>query len=161
MVLDRKRVACPLQIGGKFLPEVEEFKYLGVLFTTQCGGDLTGPGGVILSPNWPEWYGEGEDCSWRIHVGEDKRVLLDVQLLNISDSDMLTFTDGDEVTTRILGRYVGGSSPFKLSSSTPDLTVSFHSDPAGLVFGKGEGFIINYMGESKGVCRAASSTQSG
>lgn len=46
----------------------------------QCGGDLTGPGGVILSPNWPEWYGEGEDCSWRIHVDEDKRVLLDVQL---------------------------------------------------------------------------------
>ncbi|XP_047227994.1 seizure 6-like protein isoform X4 [Girardinichthys multiradiatus] len=119
------------------------------LCKAQCGGDLTGPGGVILSPNWPEWYGEGEDCSWRIHVGEDKRVLLDVQLLNISDSDMLTFTDGDEVTTRILGRYVGGSGPFKLSSSTPDLTVSFHSDPAGLVFGKGEGFIINYMEVSR------------
>ncbi|XP_043951752.1 seizure 6-like protein isoform X4 [Gambusia affinis] len=119
------------------------------LCKAQCGGDLTGPGGVILSPNWPEWYGEGEDCSWRIHVGEDKRVLLDVQLLNISDSDMLTFTDGDEVTTRILGRYVGGSSPFKLSSSTPDLTVTFHSDPAGLVFGKGEGFIINYIEVSR------------
>ncbi|KAM8853081.1 seizure 6-like protein isoform 1-T2 [Synchiropus picturatus] len=115
----------------------------------QCGGDLTGPGGVILSPNWPEWYGEGEDCSWRIHVAEDKRVLLDVQLLNISDSDMLTITDGDEVTTRILGRYMGGSGPFKLSSTTPDLTVTFHSDPAGLVFGKGEGFIINYMEVSR------------
>ncbi|XP_026153281.1 seizure 6-like protein isoform X2 [Mastacembelus armatus] len=119
------------------------------LCKAQCGGDLTGPGGVILSPNWPEWYGEGEDCSWRIHVGEDKRVLLDVQLLNISDSDMLTITDGDEVTTRILGRYVGGSSPFKLSSTTPDLTVTFHSDPAGLVFGKGEGFIINYIEVSR------------
>uniref|UniRef100_UPI0037E88287 seizure 6-like protein n=1 Tax=Semicossyphus pulcher TaxID=241346 RepID=UPI0037E88287 len=119
------------------------------LCKAQCGGDLSGPGGVILSPNWPEWYGEGEDCSWRIHVGEDKRVLLDVQLLNISDSDMLTITDGDEVTTRILGRYVGGSSPFKLSSTTPDLTVTFHSDPAGLVFGKGEGFIINYMEVSR------------
>ncbi|XP_035481155.2 seizure 6-like protein isoform X1 [Scophthalmus maximus] len=119
------------------------------LCKAQCGGDLTGPGGVILSPNWPEWYGEGEDCSWRIHVGEDKRVLLDVQLLNISDSDMLTITDGDEVTTRILGRYIGGTSPFKLSSTTPDLTVTFHSDPAGLVFGKGEGFIINYMEVSR------------
>ncbi len=74
--------------------------------------------------------------------------LSSVLRLNISDSDMLTITDGDEVTTRILGRYVGGSSPFKLSSTTPDLTVTFHSDPAGLVFGKGEGFIINYMGES-------------
>ncbi|XP_036384771.1 seizure 6-like protein isoform X1 [Megalops cyprinoides] len=114
-----------------------------------CGGDLSGPSGVILSPNWPEWYGEGEDCSWRIHVGEDKRVLLDVQLLNLSDSDMLTILDGDEVTTRILGQYVGGTSPFKLSSSSPDLTITFHSDPAGLVFGKGEGFIINYMEVSR------------
>uniref|UniRef100_A0A8K9UJL8 Seizure related 6 homolog (mouse)-like n=1 Tax=Oncorhynchus mykiss TaxID=8022 RepID=A0A8K9UJL8_ONCMY len=114
-----------------------------------CGGDLAGPGGVILSPNWPEWYGEGEDCSWRIHVGEDKCVLLDVQLLNLSDSDMLTILDGDEVTTHILGQYVGGAGPFKIQSTTPDLTVTFHSDPAGLVFGKGEGFIINYMEVSR------------
>ncbi len=35
MVLDRKRVAFPLQVGGKFLPQVEEFKYLGVLFTSE------------------------------------------------------------------------------------------------------------------------------
>ncbi len=35
MVLDRKRVACPLQVGGEFLPQVEEFKYLGVLFTSE------------------------------------------------------------------------------------------------------------------------------
>ncbi|KAI5099778.1 seizure 6-like protein isoform X2, partial [Silurus meridionalis] len=110
-----------------------------------CGGDLSGPSGLILSPNWPDWYGEGEDCGWRIHVGEEKRILLDVQLLNLTDSDMLTILDGDEVTTQILGQYVGGKSPFKLTSSTPDLTITFHSDPAGLVFGKGEGFIINYV----------------
>ncbi|XDV26977.1 hypothetical protein PO909_030586 [Leuciscus waleckii] len=35
MVLSRKRVACPLQVGGEFLPQVEEFKYLGVLFTSE------------------------------------------------------------------------------------------------------------------------------
>ncbi|XP_030623997.1 seizure 6-like protein [Chanos chanos] len=114
-----------------------------------CGGNLSGPSGVILSPNWPEWYGEGEDCSWRIHVGEEKRILLDVQLLNLSNSDMVTILDGDEVTTRILGQYLGGTSPFKLYSSSPDLTITFHSDPAGLVFGKGEGFIINYMEVSR------------
>ncbi len=33
MVLSRKKVACPLQVGEVFLPQVEEFKYLGVLFT--------------------------------------------------------------------------------------------------------------------------------
>ncbi|KAI3367063.1 hypothetical protein L3Q82_009264, partial [Scortum barcoo] len=35
MVLDRKRVACPLRVGGEVLPQVEEFKYLGVLFTSE------------------------------------------------------------------------------------------------------------------------------
>ncbi|KAK3574546.1 hypothetical protein QTP86_009546 [Hemibagrus guttatus] len=31
----RKKVACTLQVGGEFLPQVEEFKYLGVLFTSE------------------------------------------------------------------------------------------------------------------------------
>ncbi|KAI3353571.1 hypothetical protein L3Q82_020093, partial [Scortum barcoo] len=35
MVLDRKRVVCPLLVGGEVLPQVEEFKYLGVLFTSE------------------------------------------------------------------------------------------------------------------------------
>ena len=32
MVLSQKRVDCPLQVGGESLPQVEEFKYLEVLF---------------------------------------------------------------------------------------------------------------------------------
>ncbi|KAK3530905.1 hypothetical protein QTP70_005451 [Hemibagrus guttatus] len=35
MVLDRKKVACTLQVGGEVLPQVEEFKYLWVLFTSE------------------------------------------------------------------------------------------------------------------------------
>ncbi|KAK3518049.1 hypothetical protein QTP70_033271 [Hemibagrus guttatus] len=35
MVLDRKKVTCTLQVGGEVLPQVEEFKYLGVLFTSE------------------------------------------------------------------------------------------------------------------------------
>lgn len=35
MALDWKRVAFPLQVGGGFLPQVEEFKCLGVLFTSE------------------------------------------------------------------------------------------------------------------------------
>ncbi|KAK3559606.1 hypothetical protein QTP86_013548 [Hemibagrus guttatus] len=35
MVLDWKKVACTLQVGGAVLPQVEEFKYLGVLFTSE------------------------------------------------------------------------------------------------------------------------------
>ncbi|XP_056588515.1 uncharacterized protein LOC130408985 [Triplophysa dalaica] len=35
MVLSRKRVACSLQVGGEFQPQMEEFKYLGILFTSE------------------------------------------------------------------------------------------------------------------------------
>ncbi|NXK60447.1 SE6L1 protein, partial [Sylvietta virens] len=117
--------------------------------TATCGGELTAVAGVILSPNWPEPYTEGEDCIWRIHVGEEKRLFLDIQLLNITNSDILTIYDGDELSARILGQYVGSSGPQKLYSSSPDLTIQFHSDPAGLIFGKGQGFIMNYIEVSR------------
>uniref|UniRef100_A0A671TUB9 Endonuclease/exonuclease/phosphatase domain-containing protein n=1 Tax=Sparus aurata TaxID=8175 RepID=A0A671TUB9_SPAAU len=35
MVLDWKKMACSLRVGGELLPQVEEFKYLGVLFTSE------------------------------------------------------------------------------------------------------------------------------
>ena len=40
MVLDWKKVACSLRVGGELLPQVEEFKYLGVLLT---GGSVQRP----------------------------------------------------------------------------------------------------------------------
>ncbi|XP_073916714.1 seizure 6-like protein isoform X2 [Castor canadensis] len=119
------------------------------LCRAMCGGELSAAAGVVLSPNWPEPYVEGEDCVWRIHVGEDKRVFLDVQFLNLSNSDILTVYDGDEVTPHILGQYLGSSGPQKLYSSSPELTIQFHSDPAGLIFGKGQGFIMNYVEVSR------------
>ena len=35
VVLDWKKVAWSLRIGGEFLPQVEEFEYLGVLFMSE------------------------------------------------------------------------------------------------------------------------------
>jgi len=75
--------------------------------------------------------------------------------LNLTNSDILTIYDGDELTARILGQYVGSSSPQKLYSSSPDLTIQFHSDPAGLIFGKGQGFIMNYIGRESRVLGAS------
>ncbi|XP_051017690.1 seizure 6-like protein isoform X9 [Acomys russatus] len=119
------------------------------LCRAMCGGELSAVAGVVLSPNWPEPYAEGEDCVWKIHVGEEKRIFLDIQFLNLSNSDILTIYDGDEVVPHVLGQYFGNSSPQKLYSSTPDLTIQFHSDPAGLIFGKGQGFIMNYIEVSR------------
>lgn len=45
-----------------------------------CSGEITDSAGVVLSPNWPEPYGRGQDCIWGVHVEEDKRIMLDVQV---------------------------------------------------------------------------------
>ncbi|TWW70800.1 hypothetical protein D4764_17G0002830 [Takifugu flavidus] len=35
MVLTRKKIECLLRVGEEVLPQVEEFKYLGILFTSE------------------------------------------------------------------------------------------------------------------------------
>ncbi|CAB1419916.1 unnamed protein product [Pleuronectes platessa] len=45
-----------------------------------CSGEITDSAGVVLSPNWPEAYDKGQDCIWGIHVEEDKRIMLDIQV---------------------------------------------------------------------------------
>uniref|UniRef100_A0A670ZY37 Seizure related 6 homolog like n=1 Tax=Pseudonaja textilis TaxID=8673 RepID=A0A670ZY37_PSETE len=112
-----------------------------------CGGELSMAAGVILSPNWPEPYAEGEECVWKVHVGEEKRIFLDIHVGE--GRDILTVYDGDDLSAHILGQFLGSGGPQKLYSSTPDLTIQFHSDPAGLFFGKGLGFTMSYIEASR------------
>lgn len=42
-----------------------------LIVTAACGGNLTGPAGVILSPNYPQPYPPGKECDWRIKVNPD------------------------------------------------------------------------------------------
>ena len=39
--------------------------------TATCGGNVTGPSGVILSPNYPQPYPPGKECDWNIKVNPD------------------------------------------------------------------------------------------
>ncbi|XP_064379330.1 seizure protein 6 homolog isoform X2 [Dromaius novaehollandiae] len=109
-----------------------------------CSGEITDAAGVVLSPNWPEAYGKGQDCIWGLHVEEDKRVMLDVRVLRVGRGDVLTFYDGDDLTARILGQYTGARGRFKLYASTADVTIQFQSDPGAGVFGYQQGFVIHF-----------------
>lgn len=110
-----------------------------------CSGEITDSAGVVLSPNWPEAYDKGQDCIWGIHVEEDKRIMLDIQVLNIGKNDLLTFYDGDDLTAKVLGSYGGSKSRFKLYTSTADVTIQFQSDPATNVYGYGNGFVVHFF----------------
>uniref|UniRef100_G3U3A5 Seizure related 6 homolog n=1 Tax=Loxodonta africana TaxID=9785 RepID=G3U3A5_LOXAF len=110
-----------------------------------CSGEITDSAGVVLSPNWPEPYGRGQDCIWGVHVEEDKRVMLDVRVLRIGPGDVLTFYDGDDLTARVLGQYSGPRGHFKLFTSMADVTIQFQSDPGASVLGYQQGFVIHFF----------------
>ncbi|XP_042735708.1 seizure protein 6 homolog [Lagopus leucura] len=109
-----------------------------------CSGELMDTAGVVLSPNWPEAYGKGQDCIWGLHVEEDKRVMLDIRVLRLGAGDILTFYDGDDLTARILGQYTGARGRFKLFASSADVTIQFQSDPGSGVFAYRQGFVIHF-----------------
>lgn len=109
-----------------------------------CGGELSESSGTVLSPDWPQTYGRGKDCVWGIHVQEDKRVQLDIEILNIRRSDILTVLDGDDLTSHVIGQYLGSHQRFRLHSSGSEVTVQFQSDPNDPSFSLSQGFIIHY-----------------
>ncbi|XP_035290633.1 seizure protein 6 homolog isoform X3 [Anguilla anguilla] len=110
-----------------------------------CSGEITDSAGVILSPNWPEAYDKGQDCIWGVHVEEDKRIMLDIQVLHVGKNDVLTFYDGDDLTANILGQYSGSHPRFKLYTSMADVTVQFQTDPATNIFGYHNGFVVHFF----------------
>ncbi|XP_022601802.1 seizure protein 6 homolog [Seriola dumerili] len=110
-----------------------------------CSGEITDSAGVVLSPNWPEAYDKGQDCIWGIHVEEDKRIMLDIQVLHVGKNDLLTFYDGDDLTANILGQYSGTRSRFKLYTSMADVTIQFQSDPATNIYGYNNGFVVHFF----------------
>lgn len=56
------------------------FTHLCIPYSALCGGELTDATGTVLSPDWPQSYSKGQDCVWQIHVSEEKRIELDVQM---------------------------------------------------------------------------------
>uniref|UniRef100_A0A672FI37 Seizure related 6 homolog b n=1 Tax=Salarias fasciatus TaxID=181472 RepID=A0A672FI37_SALFA len=110
-----------------------------------CSGEITDSAGVLLSPNWPEPYDKGQDCIWGIHVDEEKRIMLDIQVLNIGKNDLLSFYDGDDLAAKLLAQYGGPKPRFKLYTSTADVTIQFQSDPATSVHGFRNGFVIHFF----------------
>ncbi|XP_030648155.1 seizure protein 6 [Chanos chanos] len=110
-----------------------------------CSGEITDSAGVVLSPNWPEAYDRGQDCIWGVHVEEEKRIMLDIQVLHLGKNDMLTFYDGDDLTANILGQYSGTLPRFKLYTSMADVTIQFQSDPATNIYGYNNGFVLHFF----------------
>ncbi|XP_055016887.1 AP-5 complex subunit sigma-1 isoform X2 [Boleophthalmus pectinirostris] len=88
MVLNRKKVACPLRVGGESLPQVEEFKYLGVLFTSEGR----------MEREIDRWIGAASAVMWSLYRTVVKRELSRKAKLSIYRSIYVpTLTYGHEL----------------------------------------------------------------
>ncbi|XP_031633644.1 dorsal-ventral patterning protein tolloid-like [Contarinia nasturtii] len=99
-----------------------------------CGGDLTiSNGHKIESPNYPQMYLPNKECIWRITVPPTYQIAMDFNSFDLEmDSncrnDFIEVRDGDNVKSRLIGKYCGNSLPPILASTSNKMYIRFVSD---------------------------------
>uniref|UniRef100_H2ZUU8 CUB and Sushi multiple domains 2 n=1 Tax=Latimeria chalumnae TaxID=7897 RepID=H2ZUU8_LATCH len=106
-----------------------------------CGGNLTGPVGVILSPQYPDPYPHGKECDWKVTVSPDYVIALTFMNFNLEPGyDFLHIYDGPDSLSPLIDSFFGSELPNRIESSSNSLFLAFRSD-ASVSNG---GFVIDY-----------------
>nr|XP_014341913.1 PREDICTED: CUB and sushi domain-containing protein 1-like [Latimeria chalumnae] len=114
-----------------------------------CGGNLTGPAGVILSPNYPQPYPAGKECDWRIKVNPDFVIALIFKSFNMEPSyDFLHVYEGEDSNSPLIGSFQGSQAPDRIESSSNNLFLAFRSDASVSL----SGFAIEYKEKPREAC---------
>lgn len=102
--------------------------------------------GTVLSPDYPEGYGNNLNCVWLIISEPGSRIHLAFNDFDLEPPyDFLTIKDGDQSEAVILGRFSGAEVPSHLTSNSNVLQLEFQADHSM----SGRGFNITYS--SKGL----------
>ncbi|XP_043916396.1 CUB and sushi domain-containing protein 1-like [Protopterus annectens] len=114
-----------------------------------CGGNLTGPTGVILSPNYPQAYPPGKECDWKIKVNPDFVIALIFKSFNMEPSyDFLHIYEGENSNSPLIGSFQGSQAPERIESNGNSLFLAFRSDASvGM-----SGFAIDYKEKPRESC---------
>ncbi|MEE6520802.1 hypothetical protein FKM82_018738, partial [Ascaphus truei] len=141
-VFSESRCYEPFLAHGNFSSSDALFS-LGAVVSFSCSaGYMLEQGPPVIEcvrPSEPHWNESEPVCK-----GERPPVKVRDLLLNIRRSDALTVYDGDDLTARVLGQYMGVHQRFNLFSSANDVTLQFQSDPNDPVFSLSQGFIIHF-----------------
>uniref|UniRef100_A0A667WX46 CUB and Sushi multiple domains 2 n=1 Tax=Myripristis murdjan TaxID=586833 RepID=A0A667WX46_9TELE len=117
--------------------------------TAPCGGNLTGPSGLILSPEYPEPYPHGRECDWTVTVTPDYVIALNFNQFSLEPSyDFLHIYDGPDSLSPLLGSFYGTDVPDRIESSSNTLFLAFRSD-ASL---SSNGFVLQYTENPRESC---------
>ncbi|XP_025835939.1 cubilin-like, partial [Agrilus planipennis] len=108
-----------------------------------CGGALSSPDGVIISPQYPESYSSNLECYWRIstNVGSFLRITITDIELEQSDcnSDYIQIYDGLQ-NSKLLGVFCTMKNVVPIHSTSNHVGIKFVSDGAI----EGRGFHLQY-----------------
>ncbi|KAM9805518.1 CUB and sushi domain-containing protein 3-like isoform 5-T5 [Syngnathus typhle] len=106
-----------------------------------CFSNFTAPAGTVLSPDYPEGYGNNLNCVWLIISEPGSRIHLAFNDFDLEPPyDFLTVKDGDQSGATILGRFSGAEVPSHLTSNSNILQLEFQADHSM----SGRGFNITY-----------------
>ncbi len=72
--------------------------------------------------------------------------------LNIRHNDILTIFDGHDLTSHVIGQYLGSRERFRVVSGGSEVTIQFQSDPDDSSFILSQGFLIHYRGTCQRGC---------
>ncbi|PWA15041.1 hypothetical protein CCH79_00008738 [Gambusia affinis] len=103
--------------------------------------NFTAPSGTVLSPDYPEGYGNNMNCVWLIQSDPGSRIHLAFNDFDLeAPYDSLTVKDGETNDAPVIGRFSGAESPSHLTSNTNTLRLEFQADHSM----SGRGFNITY-----------------
>uniref|UniRef100_A0A3B4YZ19 CUB and Sushi multiple domains 3a n=1 Tax=Stegastes partitus TaxID=144197 RepID=A0A3B4YZ19_9TELE len=106
-----------------------------------CFSNFTAPMGTVLSPDYPEGYGNNLNCVWLIISEPGSRIHLAFNDFDLEPPyDFLTIKDGDQSGATMLGRFSGAEVPSHLTSNSNVLQLEFQADHSM----SGRGFNITY-----------------
>ncbi|OXB80742.1 UNVERIFIED_CONTAM: hypothetical protein H355_013535 [Colinus virginianus] len=97
--------------------------------------------GTVLSPDYPEGYGNNLNCIWTIISDPGSRIHLSFNDFDLeSQFDFLAVKDGDSPDSPIIGTFTGAEVPSHLTSNSHILRLEFQADHSM----SGRGFNITY-----------------
>ncbi|KAG7248093.1 hypothetical protein CRUP_005372, partial [Coryphaenoides rupestris] len=94
-----------------------------------CGGHLTAPNGILLSPGWPSFYRDSLNCQWVIEAQPDHAVKIHFDRFQTEvNYDTLEIRDGPSTSSPVIGEYHGTQAPHFLISTSNFLFLLFTTD---------------------------------
>ncbi len=106
--------------------------------------NFTAAMGTVLSPDYPEGYGNNLNCVWLILAEPGSRIHLAFNDFDLEPPyDFLTLRDGELADAVVLGRFSGAEVPSHLTSNSNILQLEFQADHSM----SGRGFNITYSSE--------------